>query len=132
MMKRLWQLIIKGQGNTDVYDAASACNTLTSEALNTPTTIAMIDIHRSKGKFNCKSITGLKNMAQRRYYYAEGILSYVTLHPQSFLPEEIRMTQSDLIEYLPETTKPLWPDSVIAPLSEIRVADTLKTDEVER
>lgn len=85
MMKRLWNLIIKGRGENDVYDAASACNTLTSEAIvATLTTIAMIEMKRSKGQYNCKSIKGLKNMAQRKYEYDQvsSLCARVILHPR--------------------------------------------------
>ena len=131
MMKRLWQLIIKGKGDNDVYDAASACNTLTSDIIDIPTTIGMINIVRSKGKFNCKSIAGLKNMAQRKYFYdEEGNFTHATLHPQSFLPEASCMTQANLIEYVPESTKTVWPMNVSPPLSIILVADPRQTVEV--
>ena len=129
MMKRLWNLIIKGRGENDVYDAASACNTLTSEAIvATLTTIAMIEMKRSKGQYNCKSIKGLKNMAQRKYEYdtVSGLCARVTLHPQSFLPESSTMTVIDMRNYLPENFQSSWPVNVTAPLSELVIVNPVE------
>lgn len=125
MMKRLWTLIIKGCGANDVYDAASACNTLTCEPIGTaPTTIAMIEMKRSKGQYNCKSIKGLKNIAQRKYEYdASGLCTLVTLHPQSFLPESSTMSVNDLRNYVPENFQSSWPENVAAPLSELVIVN---------
>jgi len=50
-----------------------------------------------------------------------------SLDPPSFLPAEICLPPSQLYEYLPASTKPLWPDRFISPLSEIAVADAHKT-----
>lgn len=124
-MKQLWSLIIKGRGENDVYDAASACNTLTSDPLGSFTTIGMIDMKRSKGQFNCKSIKGLKNIAQRKYEYDfdTGLCTFVTLHPQSFLPESARMSVIDLQKYLPEIYQSSWPVNVSAPLSELTIVN---------
>lgn len=118
-MKALRQIITDAKGDKDVYDAASACNALTSSNVLQSTTVAMIDIVRSPGVFDCKAITGLNKNAQRSYHYADdGSLTHVTLHPQSFRAEESKMTSANILK-----TTSLTALGIIPPPSHICVVN---------